>query len=516
MSRTRNLLRGVASGYLLVAANIIYVMGSIPIALHYLSKEEFGLWALATQVASYLTLLDLGMLASVSRALIDHKDEPNAGEYGSVLQTSGIVFLVQGAAVGLVGCLLSPFAPSLFNLATHHETEFRILIAGQSIFLGFGFITRFFSAPLYAHQRYDISNLAYAAQFVLMFGALWLGFAAGWGVYSMLFAAFVAVGWTTAAQAWASARLGLFPKRHCWGRPRMAIFRELFTFGKDMFLLALGWQLLSSSQVVMVTRLSGLDAAANWSICTKVFTLAQQVVWRLNDFSYGAFSEMFVRGETDRFRERFKDTLLLTASAAVFVGVIGAVCNSDFVHLWTGGRVGWHPINDAFMALLFVVHSVNRCHGGIVGVTKEIGFARFIYFLEGLVFVGLGVTAIRHAGFTGLIASAILCAILMSGFYSFYRSHRLFRCTYREITFAWLREPLRFLLIFALCGAAAWFCTRHLPIPWRFGIRLATLLSVGVLLCWSTGLSKRLQDELATRLVNWRTHIFPISKSGVA
>lgn len=51
MSRIKNLVSGVSSGYLAMAANIVYTMGSIPVALHYLSKEEFGLWALVTQLA---------------------------------------------------------------------------------------------------------------------------------------------------------------------------------------------------------------------------------------------------------------------------------------------------------------------------------------------------------------------------------------------------------------------------------------------------------------------------------
>lgn len=516
MSRMRNLVRGVASSYLQVAANIIYSLGSIPLALHYLSKEEFGLWALVTQVASYLSLIDLGMLASVSRVLIDHKDNPNGGEYGSVLKTSGLVFLVQGIAVALIGCVLSPFASLLLDLPLRHETEFRILIAGQSICLGLGFLTRFFSAPLSAHQRYDISNFVYTAQFFLMLGILWLGFAAGWGLYSMLFASFAAVAWTTAIQALATIRLRLFPEPGCWGRARMKTFRELFAFGKDVFLLAVGWQLVSASQVVIVGRVMGLDAAATWSICTKIFTFAQQIVWRITDFSFGAFSEMFVRGESDRLRERFKDTVLLTASGSGFVAVIAAVCNSDFVQLWTRGRVGWDPFNDMLMGILLIVYSVYRCHGGFVAVTKQIRFARFIYFLEGIAFVGTAIFAVRTAGFAGLTMCAIACHILLPGLYGVYRSHRYFGCSYREMNVEWLRPPLRFLMIFVLCGAAAWFWTRHLPVAPRLAIRAGTLFVTGSVLLWSVGLNEQLRDELKTRISRLFVRFFPRKNNSLA
>ena len=52
-------------------------MASIPLALHYLDKDLFGLWALAAQINGYLILIDVGMNGSVSRFIADHKDEVN-------------------------------------------------------------------------------------------------------------------------------------------------------------------------------------------------------------------------------------------------------------------------------------------------------------------------------------------------------------------------------------------------------------------------------------------------------
>jgi len=68
------------------------------------------------------------------------------------------------------------------------------------------------------------------------------------------------------------------------------------------FVLGLALQIISASQVIMVSRFLGLEAAATWSICTKVFQFAQQIVYRLLDFSEAAFSEMVLRREIERFK----------------------------------------------------------------------------------------------------------------------------------------------------------------------------------------------------------------------
>jgi len=74
MSRLRRAVHGVASGYVLLAATAVYSLASVPLALHYLSKERFALWALMSSIGNYLGLIDLGMSSSVARLLIDHKD----------------------------------------------------------------------------------------------------------------------------------------------------------------------------------------------------------------------------------------------------------------------------------------------------------------------------------------------------------------------------------------------------------------------------------------------------------
>src|SRR5215469_16252014 len=96
MSRFRRTIHNVSSGYLLLGAATIFSLASVPLALHYLSKERFALWALMSSISGYLGLIDLGMSASVARLLIDHKDDRETQAYGSMVQTGWLVLAVQG------------------------------------------------------------------------------------------------------------------------------------------------------------------------------------------------------------------------------------------------------------------------------------------------------------------------------------------------------------------------------------------------------------------------------------
>ena len=138
-SRTRNFIRSLGVGYISIAVNIAYTAASVPLALHYLGKEQFGLWALAQQIMGYLILLDLGVSSAVARFVADYKDDVQGGEYGSLLLTGAMVFAVQGVLIAAAGAGFAFFAPFLFAVPEPLAADFRnvliviTFIAGISV-----------------------------------------------------------------------------------------------------------------------------------------------------------------------------------------------------------------------------------------------------------------------------------------------------------------------------------------------------------------------------------------------
>lgn len=496
MSRTKNFIKGLASGYLLMAANILYTMGSIPLALHYLPKEEFGLWALVNQFAGYFSLLDMGMTSSVSRCLIDLKDDKAGKGYGSLVMTAAIVFSIQGLIIASCGMLLGPFAYHLVELPGKYVEIFKMLLVFQCVLLGMNFFTRIFGAILYAHQRYVISNVSMMTQLAFMFFGLWFGFHRGMGLYSMVLANAVSFVVSTLFQIVVCFGLGLMPRAGCWGRPKLGLFYEMFAYGKDVFFVGLGTQLVSASQVIIVTRLMGLNAAATWAVCTKALIMAQQIVFRIYDFSTGAFSEMYVRGERDRLCNRFRDSVTLTASVGVLIFAIAAACNTPFLYVWTKGRVSWDPINNLLLAGMIFVFSITRCHIAMSGIEKKIGMGRFVPLAEGCLFILASLFAVPRWGFPGLLICAICANILLSGSYGLYRSHHFFGCSYSQMAFGWLKTPFKFSLGMGLLALPAVQLVSPLNSMTQLFILGGLFAVIAPTMLWFIGLTTQLRAEV--------------------
>jgi O-antigen/teichoic acid export membrane protein len=514
MSRFRNTARSVSSGYLAMASNVFYTLASVPLALHYLSKDEFGLWALAMQVAAYLQLMDLGVTGAVWRILIDHKDDKTGAAYNSVIKTSVLVFVVQGLIVMFAGSVVAYFVPGWMNVPAQYTKACRILIASQCIMNGALFGGRVLMAALQAHQRFDAINYSQIVQFVASLVGLWIGFHYGMGVYSLLLgSAVLCVSGLASTYVWA-ARLKLLRAGTEPGKAGWETFKSLFHFGTQFFLMMVGMHLVSASQVVVVSWKLGLAAAAVWAVATKVYPLAFQLVTKPFDFSTSAFAEMVARGERALLQRRFREVLLLVASGAVFVGAGVAVCNESFVAAWTRGKISWAWQNDILLGALLVITCVTKCPVAMIGPFKKVGIMSIVYFLEGLVFIAAACLTAPRWGMLGVLSSAIVADILLTGAFGFWFVAKYLGITAHEMLFKWLGNAWRYLLLMAVIGFGTWWTTHGLfhqpdgagddglsriyPLA-RLAVQSGIMMVLGVPLFWRVGLTAELRDELRGR-----------------
>ena len=450
-------------------------------------------------IGGYLSLIDLGMSGSVARLLIDHKDDRKSSAYGSLFKTGWLVLIIQGMFIFLAGFLLAPLLAELLAIPQGLSPEFIKLMRWQTTTLALAFATRIFSHLLQAHQRIDITYYIQLGTLCLNFASLWIFFHCGQGVFSLAWAVLIGTICSAVAALLACRNLKLFPQAGS-GSISWHHFSGLFTYGKDLFLVAVGTQLIMASQTMIITRRLGLEAAAAWYAGTRVFNLVNQAIWRVSDVAAPAFSEMIVRGENALLRERYKSVTILSASLSGFAAVGYALCNSAFVWVWTNHKIDWPSSNDVLLGVWMVVMAILHCHNGFVLLTKKIGFMRYIYFLEGMVFVSAACLTAKWGGLRAIIACSVVCSLLFSGAYGIWRVSNFFNLPFREVGLYWLAPMGRVLALFLPVALAGW---------WGFGLvknpaihlALNALLGgmLGSYLFLRHGLSHTFQRELLER-----------------
>jgi O-antigen/teichoic acid export membrane protein len=502
MSRLKYFVHGVLSGYVLLGTNILYTLASVPLALAYLAKVEFGLWAMTSQLTMFLGLIDLGMSGAVARILIDYKDRKQENEYGSLVRTAILVNAAQGLIILCLTLALAFIFSPLLRIPADQEGSFRVLIFGQGAILALTFAARIFGQLLVAHQRNDVANYLMAFTFLGNFAALWIGFAAGAGVMALLWSQ--AAGTISAAVlAWLCCRrLHLFPLSGKWGHPSWSRFKELFAFGQNMLLFLIGYQLINASQTIIVTRALGLEATAVWTICTRLFFLLTQIITRIFDYASAALAEMMVRGERERLFGRFRSLVTLSLSLSIAAGCVFAVINQPFVSVWTSGKIFWPVWNDVLLGLWLSISCAVHFHSGLAIQSKKFGKMSALFFVQGLLFVVLTLVLLagtRFAGITTILVVSIVSALAFTLPYGIVRTSHYFDLPESVVALRWFAPAARVLAAGLPISIVVWWLTQPLASLLQLVLRV---IGVGLpmgLLFLRVGMDHAVQHDLTTR-----------------
>ena len=438
MSRSSRFVSGISASYIGVVANIVYSLAIVPIGLHYLGPDQFGLWMLLTQVSAYLSFIELGVFGSAARIFIDYKDSKDSASYSGVVASASVILVAQGVLIIVVCWLLAPLVVHAFNIPSHLQELAVYLFVFLGLSLGLATCFKIFSAILYANQRIDLIVLFQATSPLLGLAIIWPLLAAGYGLKALPWSFLPPVILLSAISWIACRRLGLLPPKIGLSDISSARIRELFKLGADFFLINVGAQLLEASQLMIVSRTMVLTAAATWSVSTKLFTLIYQLTAQVENTAVVFFSEMMVRGEHEKLQASFRKMYQFTGSLAV-CGMLWAVAvNPYFVGVWAGSDVLWPSITNWLMAALLILNLLLRCHTDFAMHTKKVGLLRFLFFFESLAFVAAALWAAPRFGFVGILVAAIICALLFRSVYAVSRTASYFAIPRLSVAFQWV------------------------------------------------------------------------------
>jgi hypothetical protein len=504
MSRLKNFSRNLAASYLQLGVNVIYTLVAVRLVWNWLPLPEaqLGIWALLGQMIAYITLVDLGMTAALSRLLVDHKDDRANGDYGAMIKTAFMVSAVQGVCIVAITSLAAPLLGALMQhkIPAGQMGLFVTLMRTQGIITAFGFSFRPLSLMLYAHQRTDLQSISDVLNMVVSLGWLVLFLMKGCGIYSYVYANALTVPVGPLFLFWNCWRLGFLPKAGEPGRASWKLFTGMFDYAKDIFLLNLGFQLQMASQAIVVFNALGSAQAAMWVVGSKMFSLVEPLMSRPYGAALPGLFEMTARGELEHLKRRYRGVVLLTASWGAFLAASFILCNNLFVHVWTSGKTEWSPTNDLLLGLWLLLLSHQTTHRTFVNVTKQIGGMRYVLFVEGLAFLVIGFLAGRQWGVPGMVATSIGCTLACTYQYSVRRSCQYFQLSFKEVAFDWVRPSLKLAASLAVLVGVVWCLTGRLPVFWRLAVHVALAGTLGGWLFLRLGLEPGMLEEAGRRL----------------
>jgi hypothetical protein len=397
-----------------MAAGMAYSFLSIPLALAYLGKSDYGLWSLVLTVTGYLNFTELGISNSITRHLIDFKEQRPNRSFGGVFLAGALSFCTIGMLSIIIGLSCVSFLPGLVGIPSAQRVTFQLLLTGTIVLFGLSLMTRILGSPLYVFQRFDLYESGNILLFAVWFATLYAGLRFGCGVYSLLISQ--GVGWvfSTIFNLLVCNHLGMYPRRGEWSLPDRKMLREIALFSRDSFLQQTGQQFVASLPVLIVTRMLGLDAAAIWTVGVRPFFILHQLLRRPFQYTFTILSDAFANRGADQTIGPWIRIARWTTLGSMVVFPTCVIFNADFMRLWTHGKIAWTLSEAVTCGAYFLLLSILNSFYGMVGINKKIGVIRFSSIGEGVLIVALSIVLCPRIGLLGLLIALLISKLLMA------------------------------------------------------------------------------------------------------
>lgn len=130
-----------------------------PFILSRVEQSAYGIWILVGSLVSYGSLLDFGIANAITKYVAEYHAKGDFEQGRSLIATSLWIYTILGFFAILLGAVLAPVLPSLFNVPADQHAIFSWLVFLSGISLGISLPGATPIAVLRGLQRFDLINI---------------------------------------------------------------------------------------------------------------------------------------------------------------------------------------------------------------------------------------------------------------------------------------------------------------------------------------------------------------------
>lgn len=478
----------MGSGLLMTALTLITSFASTPWILHWLGNERFGAFRVLMDWFGWLTILDLGIIGSVTARLgpkLGAGDEE--GVFG-ILVAGFRVYIRIALAMLAAGAILVVALPYFVPLKTVSAHELRM--AAWIMLIPTAWVPfSVFRALTEARQRGYLVNLLLALQAMLTTAFLVFTAWAGWGLIGQGLANTLAVAPTTAVLVY----LGMRRYRGVLStKPAANAIEEVRSLNWPTFWFNISGRLGLLSDNMVIGSMLGPAAVAPFFLTQRIAQIAQTQLQAIGNATWAGLVELYAQGQTAKFCSRMVDlTALVSGIGIAVLGPIAAY-NGRFIALWVGaGSYAGEWVNAIACVNIWMWAIVSLWCWPIGGAGHIAQWLPYALWFSGINIV-VSVAATAWVGLAGPLIGTFAAFVLID---SWALPRVLARIFDPSLGSLW-KAALAPMLWGAPYSALIWWIARsHTPHGWLGLAAEASLAGLGGLFLWWLSLGSDLRQQ---------------------
>ncbi len=401
---------------------------TIPLALKYLGREQYGLWAVSSQLLSYILLFDGGLSRSMQRLVGESVADPeNVAATRRFSLLVGLSFLT-ACLLLLAALLLSTWGLRFLSVPP------RLLGIGRELFLSVmaiqcvGYVFGPFNAILFAQNRNYItvgislvSVLLTAAVFIFLLTR-------GFGLLSYVYSTLLLLPLTSAGTLFFVLRSSRRPKLR-WLMPYREDLRQVFAFTSWMFVNTLVVETLMALPTLIITKFVGLGAMAIFYVSFRpAFFLLRVSVMPFGSLG-PRWQELFLQGNLGKLREEYTTVIFLTIQSGLVLCICFIVFLKPLITVWVGARMYGGTVITASLGVYLTVYLLGNILCPPFYLAKKLGTLTMVEILELFFSLVICIFLAKKLGAGGVMAGSVMMTALFSVRYCWQKGPAVFGFT---------------------------------------------------------------------------------------
>jgi O-antigen/teichoic acid export membrane protein len=405
------------------AVSIVVALVSVPLTVHYLGTEQYGLWVTITSVSALLGFADLGLSNGLMNAVSDAHGREDREAARTYLSSAVAMLVVVALLLGVVFVLVYPLIPweRVFNVSSASASDvagpgFAVLVAITLVGIPLGVV----SSTQLGYQEGYRNGAWQAAGAVFSLVGLMIAVA---GEVSLPWLV-LAIG---SGPLLATTLNGVdLLRRRPWLSPRLrsatwAAAKWLLRLGLLFFVLQLASIIAYQTDYIVIAQILGVSEVTTYAIPMKLFmTIPMLLGFGLLPL-WPAYREALTRRDLSWIRHTLVRSLQVTAAVSIPLSLVLVVFGRPLIDLWVGEDVV--PTTGLLVALglWVVVYSLSVAIAMFLNGANVIGFQAGLAVAMTVTNLGLSIGLTHAIGVSGpawgsTIAVAA-CVLLPSAWY---------------------------------------------------------------------------------------------------
>jgi O-antigen/teichoic acid export membrane protein len=330
-----------SSSFAAKALNILISFLSVPLTVHYLGAERYGVWLTISSLLTWMAMTDFGLsgnaLINVLAESSGRDDSEGARQYAS---SAFWVLTCISAVTGIIATLTFHWIPwrAVFRVSAATSTHELYLACGLTLaFFVMGFPLSLEYSIYYAYQDGFLANIWSIATNSVALTALVVVSRFHGGLPQLVFA----LSGTRTLTAIAN-NYYLF-RRYPWLVPlpsavRWSCIRRLFSLGGKYMVMQLGALGMFQSQPMIITQLLGPAKVVIFVVSYKIVTLPLDLVYIATQPFISAFGEAKARQDWRWIKGAYKNATWACIGFGFPVVGLMALCAKPLIRVWAGAE----------------------------------------------------------------------------------------------------------------------------------------------------------------------------------